>query len=235
MTGISSRLIFLLILTLLGATGIDRVAAQQPQPRVALIIGNAAYPDAEAPLKDPVNDARALAEELLWLGFDVDVGENLTKEAMGAALDRFYGKIKPGSSALFFFSGYGIQSERQTYMIPVNAQIWTEPDVWRDGFSLDAVLVEMNSRDARIKIAILDASRRNPCEEPFRAVARGLAPVSTPQKTAVMYAAAPGAVVRDGDRPSFVSELIKELGSPGTIEEVFTRTRIGVARATANS
>ena len=50
---------------------------------------------------------------------------------MRAAFDRFYGKIKPGSTALVFFSGYGIQSDRQTYVIPVNAQIWTEADVRR--------------------------------------------------------------------------------------------------------
>ncbi len=102
MMGITSRLIVLFILTLLAATGIDRVAAQQPQPRVALIIGNAAYPDAEAPLKDPVNSARGLTEELRRNGFEVDIGENLTKEAMSAALDHFYGKIKSGSTALLF-------------------------------------------------------------------------------------------------------------------------------------
>ena len=70
---------------------------------------------------------RALAEELRQNGFDVDIGENLTKEAMRAAIDRFYGKIKSGSTALLFFSGYGIQSDRQTYVIPVNAQIGPKP------------------------------------------------------------------------------------------------------------
>ena len=109
------------------------VSAQQSDTRVALLIGNATYPDAEAPLRDPVNNVRSLADELRRTGFEVDIGENLTKEAMRAAIDRFYGKIKPGSTALLFFSGYGIQSDRQTYVIPVNAQIWTEADVRRDG------------------------------------------------------------------------------------------------------
>jgi hypothetical protein len=237
MMGITSRLIFLFILTLLAATGIDRVAAQQPQPRVALIIGNAAYQDAEAPLKDPVNSARSLTDELRRNGFEVDIGENLTREAMGAALDRFYGKIRSGSVALLFFSGYGIQSERQTYMIPINAQIWTEPDVRRDGYSVDAALAEMNKRGARIKIAILDASRRNPFEPRFRALAGGLGPVDLPNDTVVIYAAAPTRVAADGadNQSAFMSQLLKELRAPVTIEEVFNRTRIGVARATANS
>jgi Flp pilus assembly protein TadD len=225
------RLIFLVLLTVLAGAGVGPVAAQQNEARVALIIGNSAYPDAEAPLKDPVNGARALADELRRHGFEVDAGENLTKEGMRAALERFYDKIKSGSTALFFFSGFGIQSDRQTYMIPVNAQIWTEPDVRRDAFSLDSVLAEMNSKGARVKIAILDASRRNPFERRFRAVAGGLAPVAVPKGTVVMYAAAPNAVARDGDRQVFVNELIKEIRGPGRIEEAFNRTLIGVSRA----
>jgi len=217
-------------LSLLAGLAVGPVCAQQNETRVALVIGNAAYPDADAPLKEPVNNVRALTDELKRHGFEVDTGENLSKEAMRAALERFYGKINSGSTALLFFSGFGIQSDRQSYMIPVNAQIWNESDVRRDGYSLDSVLAEMNSKGARVKIAILDASRRNPFERRFRAVAGGLAPVAVPKGTVVMYAAAPGAVVREGDRQVFVNELIKEIRGPGKIEEAFNRTLIGVSR-----
>jgi uncharacterized caspase-like protein len=227
----SPRVILPLLLSLLAGMSIHPARAQPNEARVAVVIGNAAYPDAEAALKEPINSARALADELRQRGFEVDSSENLSKEAMRAALDRFYAKIKSGSTALLFFSGFGIQSDRQTYMIPVNAQIWTEADVRRDGFSLDSVLAEMNSRGARVKIAILDASRRNPFERRFRAVAGGLAPVSVPKGTVVMYAAAPGAVVRDGDRQVFINELIKEIRGGGRIEEAFNRTLVGVSRA----
>src|SRR5262245_50715318 len=105
--------------------------------RLALVIGNAKYPDAEAPLREPINDARDIADELKRDGFTVDIGENLTGDQMRRAFERLYGKIKPGSVALIFFSGFGIQSGRQSYMIPVDAQIWTEPDGRRDGFSLE--------------------------------------------------------------------------------------------------
>src|SRR3954454_7330245 len=230
MAYMNPRLILLALWTCLA--GILPVSAQQSDTRVALLIGNAAYPDAEAPLRDPVNNVRSLADELRRTGFDVDIGENLTKEAMRTAIDRFYGKIKPGSTALLFFSGYGIQSDRQTYVIPVNAQIWTEADVRRDGYSLDLLLGEMNKKGAAVKIAILDASRRNPFERRFRAVAGGLAPASVPKSTVVMYAAAPGAVARDGDRPVFVDELLKAIRAPGKIEEAFNRTMVAVSRAT---
>ena len=208
-------------------------AAAAPE-RFALVIGNAKYPDAEAPLKEPINDARAVADELKRDGFNVEIGENLTGEMMRRAFDKLYGKIKPGSVALIFFSGYGIQSGRQSYMIPVDAQIWTEPDVRRDGFSLETVLGEINSRGAGVKIALIDASRRNPFERRFRSFSAGLAPVIAPNGTLVMYSAALSSVVSDngGDRSLFVKELLKEIRVPDLMaEETLNRTRVGVTRA----
>src|SRR6201995_1272491 len=108
--------------------------------RYALVIGNAKYPDADAPLKEPINDARDVADELKRDGFTVEVGENLTGDNMRRAFDRLYNKLRPRSVALVFFSGFGIQSNPQSYMIPVDAQIWTESDVRRDGVSLETVL-----------------------------------------------------------------------------------------------
>ena len=202
--------------------------------RYALVIGNAKYPDAEAPLREPINDARDIAEELKRDGFSVEIGENLTGEAMRRAFERFYGKIKPGSVALIFFSGFGVQSSRQSYMIPVDAQIWTEPDVRRDGFSLETVLGEINSRGAGVKIALIDASRRNPFERRFRSFSAGLAPVIAPNGTLVMYSAALSSVVSDNgsDRSLFVKELLKEIRTPDLMaEETLNRTRVGVTRA----
>src|SRR5579859_2165833 len=148
--------------------------------RFALVIGNAKYPDADAPLKEPINDARGIADELKRDGFTVEVGENLTGEGMRKAFERLYGHVKPGSVALIFFSGYGVQSNRQSFMIPVDAQIWTEADVRRDGLSLETVLGEFNNRGAGVKIALIDASRRNPYERRFRSFSAGLAPVIAP-------------------------------------------------------
>ena len=202
--------------------------------RFALVIGNAKYPDAEAPLKEPINDAKDIAAELKRDGFDVETGENLTGDAMRRALDRLYARIKPKSVALIFFSGFGVQSARQSYLIPVDAQIWTEPDVRRDGFSLETILGEINSRGAGVKIALIDASRRNPFERRFRSFSAGLAPVIAPNGTLVMYSAALSSVVGDtgGAHSLFVSELLKEIRVPDLMaEETLNRTRVGVTRA----
>jgi len=202
--------------------------------RFALVIGNAKYPDAEAPLKEPINDARDVADELKRDGFSVDIGENLTGEAMRRAFEGLYGKVKPGSVVLIFFSGFGVQSNRQSYMIPVDAQIWTEADVRRDGFSLETVLGDINSRGAGVKIALLDASRRNPFERRFRSFSAGLAPVIAPNGTLVMYSAALSSVISDSgsDHSLFVRELLKEIRTPDLMaEETLNRTRLGVTRA----
>jgi len=202
--------------------------------RFALVIGNAKYPDAEAPLKEPINDARDIADELKRDGFNVEVGENLTGDAMRRAFDRLYGKIKPGSVVLVFFSGFGVQSSRQSFMIPVDAQIWTEADVRRDGFSLETILGEINNRGAGVKIALIDGSRRNPFERRFRSFSAGLAPVIAPNGTLVMYSAALSSVISDngGDHSLFVQELLKEIRVPDLMaEETLNRTRVGVTRA----
>ena len=206
----------------------------RPASRFALVIGNAKYPDAEAPLKEPINDAKDIAVELKRDGFDVETGENLTGDAMRRALERLYARIKPESVALIFFSGFGVQSARQSYLIPVDAQIWTEPDVRRDGFSLETILGEINSRGAGVKIALIDASRRNPFERRFRSFSAGLAPVIAPNGTLVMYSAALSSVVGDtgGAHSLFVSELLKEIRVPDLMaEETLNRTRVGVTRA----
>ncbi|GEC15727.1 caspase family protein [Nitrobacter winogradskyi] len=223
-----------LTLTMVLAMAPVASAATDGSARVALVIGNAVYPDSEAPLKEPINDARDVAAELKRNGFDVETGENLTGDAMRLALKRLYTRIKPGSVALIFFSGYGIQSGRQSYLIPVDAQLWTEADVRRDGFSLETILGEINNRGAGVKIALLDASRRNPFERRFRSFSAGLAPVIAPSGSLVMYSAALSSVVGDvsADHSLFVSELLKEIRVPGlTAEQTLNRTRVGVTRA----
>jgi Caspase domain len=211
--------------------------SQQPSGQVALIIGNANYPDASAPLTTAIKDARALAAELRHDNFDVDVKENAGKADMLRAIDAFTGKIRSGTVALFYFSGFGIQVARLNYLVPVDAQLWTEDDVKRDGVNLDALAAEMHRKGARVKIVIIDASRRNPFERRFRSVAAGLAAFDAPQDTLAMFAAAPGTVIADGtgDNSLFAGELLRQMRTPNlTAEEVFNRTRLGVSRTSNN-
>lgn len=223
----------------LAVLSVTPAGAQQAAPRVALLIGNSNYADAGAPLPTTGNDARTLADEFRRLGFSVDLKENLKKDDMQRAIDAFTAKITKDTEALFYFSGFGLQVDRRTYLIPVNAQIWSEADVRRDSISVDVVLAEMHRRGAKVKIVIIDAARRNPFERRFRASPAGLAPLEAPEGTLALFSAAPGVVIRDGDGAStnsvLVTELVKELRSPNqTAEQVFNLTRIGVSRASNN-
>lgn len=53
-------------------------------------------------------------------------------------------------------------------MIPVDAAIWQESDVRRDGLSIEAALDEMKQQGAHGKLVVIDASRRPPYERRFR-------------------------------------------------------------------
>ena len=170
----------------------SRPAAQQRGNRIALFIGNANYPDANTPLSTTVQDARTLADEFKRLDFEVEIQENVGKEEMQRAIDAFTAKISNGTAALFYFNGFGIQAGRRTYLVPVNAQIWTENDVSRDGISIDDILADMHRKGAKVKIVILDAARRNPFERRFRASPVGLAPLGAPEGTLAMYLGSAG-------------------------------------------
>ena len=230
----NKRLLFWLCLLVLSSS---LTSGALPAGRVALVIGNANYPDARTPLSTTTKDARTLADEFRRIDFDVDFKENLNKQNMQNAIAAFTGKITNGTVALLYFSGFGLDVGRQTYLIPVNAQIWTEADVRRDGISVDAVLADMHRAGAKVKIIVLDAARRNPFERRFRASVAGLAPIDVPVGTLALYSTAPGQVidVSSGANSLFVGELIKELRSPNlTAEEIFNRARIGVSRASNN-
>ena len=202
--------------------------------RQALLIANADYPDGDAALRQSLNDARALADELRRSGFEVQVEENLVKQAMVNAIADFQARINQGSAALIFFSGYGIQVGPQNYIIPVNAQIWSEGDVLRDGIAIESVLSDLDRAGARVKLVMLDASRPNPFERRFRGLSLGLASLTASQGTLIIYSAAPENVTpdSDGDNSLFVGEFLKELRSRRSIaDRVFMSAARGVSRA----
>jgi uncharacterized caspase-like protein len=201
--------------------------------RLALVIGNGHYPDAAKPLAQPINDARDLSASLRRNGFDVDVVEDATRDDMNRAVGRLKAKIRPDSVVMLFFGGFGVQVGRESYMIPVDAAIWKEADVRRDGLSVDAVLDAMKEMGAKAKIVVLDASRRNPYERRFRSFSHGLAPISPPENALILSSATPGKVADDSMAANsvLVSELLNNLDARATAEAAFNKTRVAIARA----
>ena len=204
--------------------------------KLALVIGNGHYPDANAPLTQSINDARALSAALRHDGFDVDMVEDAGKADLRQAVDRLKSKIRSDSTVMLFFAGYGVQAGRQSYMIPVDAAIWKESDVRRDGTSIESVLEMMKQRGARAKLVVVDASRRNPYERRFRSYSHGLAPINVPDNALILSSATPGKVVDDGTGQNslLVTELLNNLNSQATgAEAIFSKTRAAVSQASA--
>ena len=201
--------------------------------RLALIIGNGNYPDASAPLAQPINDARALTATLRRSGFDVDVVEDASKDDMHRAVERLKSRINRDAVVMLFFGGYGVQAGRESFMVPVDARIWKESDVKREGISVESVLEEIRERGARAKLVVIDASRRNPYERRFRSFSHGLAPISAPDNALILTSATPGKVADDskGANSVLVSELLNNFNSQAGVETVFNKTRVSISRA----
>ena len=202
--------------------------------RLALVIGNGHYPDASLPLTQSINDARALSSELRKSGFDVDMVEDASKDDMVRAIGRLKSRIKKDTVVMLFFGGYGVQAGRESYMLPVDAVIWKESDVRRQGVSVDSVLNMMKEQGAKAKLVVLDASRRNPYERRFRSYSHGLAPIAAPDNALILSSASPGKGVDDGkgEHSVLVGELLANLKSQGgTVESIFNKTRVAISRA----
>jgi Caspase domain/Bacterial Ig domain len=199
------------------------------EKRVALVIGNSQYK--EAPLRNPTNDARGMAAILRELGFEVTLGEDLSKREMGEAIRAFGQQLRGGNVGLFYFAGHGVQVNGINYLIPIGAQIEKELDVEFEAVHVDRVLAEMEAAENKMNIVILDACRGNPLARSSRSGTRGLAPVLAPSGTLIAYATAPGSVAADGDGRNglYTEVLLQQIRLPDLkIEDVFKGVRRAV-------
>jgi formylglycine-generating enzyme required for sulfatase activity len=207
--------------------------AMRSEPRLALVIGNGAYES--APLRNPVNDARAIANELIGLGFTVTEKENLDQKEMKREIQAFGQKLIKGGVGLFYYAGHGMQVNGRNYLIPVGARIEHEKHVEYEGVDAGSVLSEMEFARNRLNIVILDACRDNPFARSFRSGIQGLASLNAPTGTLIGYATAPGSVANDGpgENGTYTAELIKAIQKPGLrIEDVFKQVRSAVREST---
>jgi uncharacterized caspase-like protein len=187
----------------------------QAERRVALVIGNAAYPT--APLRNPLNDARDMAAALKSLGFDVILRENANLAQMEGAVSEFWGKLKKGGAGLFYFAGHGLQVQGRNYLVPVDARLSAEQDVKYRCMDAGLVLGRMENAGNPLNIVILDACRNNPYSRSFRSAQEGLAKMDAPKGSLVAYATAPDSVAADGSGKNgiYTGQLLKHLRTPG--------------------
>jgi Caspase domain len=206
------------------------IAAPRPEARHALVIGNAAYRD--APLANPIHDARDMARALERSGFEVVVLEDADLVRMARALRDFGDRIaRSGSIGLFYFAGHGLQVKGRNFLVPVGASIDREDEVAFQALDVNAVLEKMDSARNRSNFVILDACRNNPFAKSFRLTTQGLAPMDAPPGTLIAFATAPGSTAADGTGRNglYTQHLLAQIEVPGLkVEDVFKRARAAV-------
>lgn len=202
--------------------------------KIALIIGNAAYPESQ--LANPVNDANAIGEKLKRLGFETILRTDATNKVMEEALADFASNLATRDVALFFFAGHGMQIDGRNYLTAINTNFDREIDAKYSSIPLDKVIETMEKGSNKTDIIILDACRTNPYERRWRGVdSRGLAPVYAPKGMIIGYATSPGQVAYDGDghNGAYTDALLRHVSTPDiTIEDLFKRVRNTLSSST---
>lgn len=204
--------------------------------RVALVLGNGTYPS--GPLGSPAKDKEAVAAKLRGLGFAVTEKLDLKREELLDAVRGFGEQLRqqPGAVALFYYSGHGMSVNNQNYIIPIDANIHSEPDVELYAVSVENVIMRMTTAQDRANIIILDACRDNPFEKRWKSSSGGLTPINEqPAGTLVAYAAAPGHVAEaglNGNLSKYTESLVALIDQPNPLIATFQAVQNEVYRNT---
>lgn len=212
---------------------------QTYQKRLALVIGNSSYQNGGT-LKNPVNDARAMAGALQAMGFEVLRHENVTQVQMKQAINSFGQKLRDFEVGLFYYAGHGIQHQGRNYMIPVEADLQAAEQIEFDCVAADRIMAYMESADTKVNIIIMDACRNNPFERSWNrsTSGNGLAMMNAPTGSLIAYATAPGSVASDGENANglYTSVLLKYMKDPAlNLEQVFKRVRTEVTEKSSGA
>jgi hypothetical protein len=213
------------------------------EKRVALVIGNSAYENVGR-LGNPANDAAAMTVTLQQAGFDVvESRRNLKIAEMRRAFRDFADKARDADVAVVYYAGHGIEVDGTNYLIPVDAALERDLDVYDEALPLDRILVTIEPA-RQLRLVILDACRDNPFSKTMkrtlaaRAIGRGLAKVEpTSPNTLIAFGSKAGSTASDGDSKNspFTTALVKHITTPGLdLRKAFGYVRDDVLRNTGN-
>src|SRR6266403_1475212 len=213
------------------------------EKRVALVLGNSAYQNV-APLPNPVNDAGVIAATLKDAGFDVvDSRRDLPASETRRALRDFADRARDADIAVVYYAGHGMEVDGTNYLIPVDARLERDTDVYDEAFSLDRILLAIEPAK-KLRLVVLDACRDNPFAKGMRrtvasrAIVRGLAKIEpTSPNMLIAYSAKAGSTAADGDGKNspFTVALSKYLTTPGLdVRRAFGFVRDDVLKNTSN-
>lgn len=212
--------------------------AQSSEKRIALVIGNGAYPDGA--LATPANDAGLIAQTLQAAGFDVVGARDLDTATLRSTFREFLDKAAasgPETVAFVYYAGYGLQFEGENYLVPVDARIARDADVPLAAIRLTDLVKPLATLPLKARIVVLDAARANPFARTDQPLAGGLALVQPDPGSLIAFNAAPGTIAPEGkDYSAYataLSEMIKEGGL--SLDDLFERVRLRTSELTGGA
>ncbi len=222
---------------LVALPGLSRPArAQGAEKRIALVIGNAAYPGGA--LAAAANDAGLVAQTLQAAGFDVAGARDLDEASLRRTLHEFLDKAAaagPEAVAFVYLAGYGLQLEGENYFAPVDARIAAPSDIPVAGLRVSDYAKRLAALPLKARFVVLDAGRRNPFGGRDAPLAGGLALTEAEPGSLVAFNAAPGMVGPEEAGPygayaRALAEMIRAGGLPPAA--LFDHVRLRTAETT---
>ncbi|MEO8593407.1 MAG: caspase family protein [Candidatus Solibacter sp.] len=211
--------------------------AQETGKRVALIIGNDSY--SQSPLKNAVNDARAMDTALRAANFRTVLVENAKGADMQTKLGEFLDMLGPDDTALFFYAGHGVQIANENFLVPVDFVAGSSlAGAKLSTVSVALIFEELKAKRAKKNIVILDACRSNPVAEKYSLEAGLAQPQNAGKETFVAFSTSIGQVAADNPdgRNSWFTEALSDyIGQANLtvgIDEIFNKVKKRVSDAT---
>ncbi|UGV26407.1 peptidase C14 [Rhodopseudomonas boonkerdii] len=230
------RALAFLALTFIAAATLSPTHAQPVEKRVALVIGNAAYPSGALPTT--ANDAGLIAQTLQAAGFDVTGARDLDQDTLRRTFREFLDKVNasgPDTVAFVYLGGHGVQLEGENYFVPVDAKLAHDTDLPLEALRLSDYIRPLSAVKVKAGIVVLDAARASPFAKSGEALASGLALVEPDKNMLIAFNAAPGTVApaEQGPYGAYAQALAEMIRTGGlSLGDVFERTRLRVNEAT---
>src|SRR5258708_4996035 len=191
--------------------------AQQQEKRIALVVGNGAY--AKSPLATAANDAGLIAQTLQAAGFDVVGARDLDGDTLRRSFRDFIQKAEasgPGTVAMVYLAGYGIQLAGENYFIPVDSTISRDTDGPIEGLRIGDYLRQLAWLPLKASVVVLDAARQQPFVEGGQPIAGGLALIEPEAHILIAFNAAPGTIAPNEQAPYgfYAHSLVEMIRTP---------------------
>jgi formylglycine-generating enzyme required for sulfatase activity len=207
------------------------------EKRIALLIGNKDYKPGVGALVNPVNDVRIVGEALKAVGFEVlPPAQNVRRAQMLRALYEFAAKLKiagPDAVGFLYYSGHGIASAGENYLIPVDVDEPSTVELSVQGVKQSEVLAILRTEAPNAAhYLVLDA-----CRNTLQGArgGKGFLPVGQQSGVLVAFAAEPGKTASDTGQGSgpYAAALATELVKPGQSDLImFHHVRVAVMEKT---